>query len=475
MRAAQLWANVYMAMLIEAPFDAAHQGQNTLLASYTAPEANISTVNMTSMLYYTTSTPMAVYNNFTLTTQLTIPATNTTPARTLSYMDGSLPWPRLCVSGAEGLSGEGPLAPADIFSLNTTVTPFWLADSPATLATALDGWANLSAAAATADTPRLGLPQGVMLVESVSLVSAMARVVNASAARVISWDTLLVGPFNHVPATAKAVTLDMGHGSTGDGQFVIAPPTPNVTHLMIYKLILRYLSMQDLPGTVISTALPMWDFGREALSVAAAAAHDSGSTATGNSFNADMQLQLQNCTLWVPVPDFAALLSAALRGPSWKSGAVTTARLLSQVSVFKPLSSLAQPLTPYSESLTLAQFVGWGWQGTNIVIVPDGGWYGGCQQLLDIAGSAACGQAAGDNGDDTHERSRNEGIGIGVGVGVGATFLLALLAVGAVLVRHRHRCGGQSSCQVSFAACDLSCCVELQLPACFLWADTGLC
>lgn len=60
-------------------------------------------------------------------------------------MDGSLPWPKVCVPGAAGVYGNGPAAPAGAFDVNTTVAPFWLAEDPQTLADAVDGWAMLAA------------------------------------------------------------------------------------------------------------------------------------------------------------------------------------------------------------------------------------------------------------------------------------------------------------------------------------------
>ncbi len=45
---------------------------------------------------------------------------------------------------------------------------------------------------------------------------------------------------------------------------------------------------------------------------------------------------MANVTLQVPKQDFLILLSAANRGPQWKSGADSTANLISRISVFKP-------------------------------------------------------------------------------------------------------------------------------------------
>ncbi len=74
-------------------------------------------------------------------------------------------------------------------------------------------------------------------------------------------------------------------------------------------------------------------------------------------------MQADNLTLVVSLADFAALLSAALRGPRrWQSGAVTTAPLISEISTF----SLAASPPPDRTQVALALYTGWGLNATNL-------------------------------------------------------------------------------------------------------------
>lgn len=55
-------------------------------------------------------------------------------------------------------------------------------------------------------------------------------------------------------------------------------------------------------------------------------------------FGCRNMIYLHNVTLLVPKQDFMALLSAAVRGPRWKSGARSTADLIGHISKWNPIN-----------------------------------------------------------------------------------------------------------------------------------------
>ncbi len=63
-------------------------------------------------------------------------------------------------------------------------------------------------------------------------------------------------------------------------------------------------------------------------------------------------VMMENCTLVLPLQDYAVLLSAALRGAAWKSGAVRTAHVLSGVMNFTVRALSASRAQQLSESRT---------------------------------------------------------------------------------------------------------------------------
>ncbi len=50
---------------------------------------------------------------------------------------------------------------------------------------------------------------------------------------------------------------------------------------------------------------------------------------------ASPQVFLDTVTLSLPLSDYLALLAAAMRGPAWKTGAVTTAPLMNGIDAFE--------------------------------------------------------------------------------------------------------------------------------------------
>jgi hypothetical protein len=87
------------------------------------------------------------------------------------------------------------------------------------------------------------------------------------------------------------------------------------------------------------------------------------SSCSGQLFQAD------NITLVVSRADFAALLSAALRGSRWKTGASATLPLFSQIATF----SVSPDSPPTRSAITLSAYNGWGLNATNIIFLPQGG------------------------------------------------------------------------------------------------------
>jgi hypothetical protein len=223
---------------------------------------------------------------------------------------------------------------------------------------------------------------------SLSLYQALARSSNPTS-RALVYETVLTGPFNHIPATAKEAVLDLstpgpmpllqlleGQPDSPNGQSIHA-------HLHLYRLTLTNLAAAPLSldlspaarqassssahasssytplssklsngnssggsDAITWSALPLWAFNRPTLAHAL----------QGNSTDAH-QLRLGAVTLQLPLPDFTALLSAVLRGAAWKSGAVATAPLMAGIQVL--LCAPDVHITPGSQEVLLAAFHGW--------------------------------------------------------------------------------------------------------------------
>lgn len=136
---------------------------------------------------------------------------------------------------------------------------------------------------------------------------------------------------------------------------------------------------------------------------------------------------MDSVSIELPAHEFAALLSAALRGPAaWRTGAATTLPLISSITTFKvdKISGAA---------LVLAVFEGWGWWGTNITLMPATPLWAGYPLpdvtpdiLARFADGLSSGYGAEHGSDSSDTKARDVGLGVGLGVG------LPLLAVAAV-------------------------------------------
>lgn len=238
--------------------------------------------------------------------------------------------------------------------------------------------------------------------------------------------TIIMGPFNHVPATSRTVALDFG--STISPVFDLpaadlrVPGTP--ARLVLHKLLLRGLVAAPLPPTgelnssgngetdpgqsVSTSALPLWAIRQQGLS-------------------GEAQVYLSKCTVVLPRSDYAALLSAALRGDAWKSGARASARLMAGISVFR-ISAGAPLLTPESVALSVAEYAGWRVNGTSLTFISNEPMVP-CAPLPDWE-VVPLGPGCSSQGGSGHSSEALKiGLGVGLGVGLG---LLLLLGGGAV-------------------------------------------
>jgi hypothetical protein len=226
----------------------------------------------------------------------------------------------------------------------------------------------------------------------------------------LSQITILSGPFNHVPAFARTVALDLGNSSAP----VVQTRGDAGSLLVLFKLVLTGLAAAPVAPGVVS-ALPLWAVGRP-----------------GGTGGGPVQVRLDRVALVLPASDYAALLAAALRGPAWHSGAHESAALLAGITQLVPAANGSQPggqLTPASPSLLLAAYSGWGVNATSLRLVPDVP-LASCEQLPDWR--CAAGDEQGDGGSD----QRAVVIGVGVGVGVGVPLLVAAVAAVAAVAWH---------------------------------------
>lgn len=164
-------------------------------------------------------------------------------------------------------------------------------------------------------------------------------------------------------------------------------------------------------------------------------------------------LYLSNVTLQLPQSDYAALLSAAMRGSAWKTGAVNTAPLLRGISRLVLAANQQQALTLRTCSLLLDAYEGFGVSAVQLRVRPDQPLP--CQDLpqwdLHMSPLAKCDPpvalATGDTG-GSGGLSKGAKLGIGLGVGLGgATALVAAVALflwGPVRMNKGHLLGSAS-------------------------------
>jgi hypothetical protein len=220
----------------------------------------------------------------------------------------------------------------------------------------------------------------------------------------------------------QAVGGGVVEGATGSQRVTAACCCLPATHSAAPPCLLR--AAQELRGLAaapiasagsaesgaVQSALPLWAFA-----------------AAGNRSSA--QILLFNCTLVIPASDYAALLSAALRGGRWKEGAVKTAPLLSRVVAFEPSVKEQGQLTPASTQLDLEAYSGWGVNGTQVRLVPEQP-LPPCTPLPDWDQLApGCEQEAGASGGSSGDRALVLGLALGLGLAGGLLLVGAVLAV----------------------------------------------
>lgn len=237
-----------------------------------------------------------------------------------------------------------------------------------------------------AAVPPQHLPPALMLLSSFHL----ARAIMASSggqARTIKWDVMASGAFISSPNWPKPITIDLAT-TVPMPLLHIAPKNGTAhAHLHLFRVVLdnlavaplslefyaQYVSRQ-LPATYqtddvvgglglggstgqvpanawdgeFHSALPLWFCDRPSLGRALA-----GNYTYVHHINIGMSI------IMLPLPDFTALLSAALRGPEWKTGAVVTERLMRGISLFEVNPNYVPKMAPNSQVLFITAFQGW--------------------------------------------------------------------------------------------------------------------
>jgi hypothetical protein len=148
----------------------------------------------------------------------------------------------------------------------------------------------------------------------------------------------------------------------------------------------------------------------------------------------DPYIIMENVTLFLPTSDYAALLSAALRGPAWQSGANTTAALLSGVTAF--VLAPDANVSSASTSLSFSYFAAWGWNASGLIIQPDSP-LGTAYSLPDLMPPAPPPSPSPSPPDSSGSSTSGTAFGVGIGVGIGGALLLALAA--GLFLWHRSR------------------------------------
>mmetsp|Transcript_17519 Transcript_17519/g.44120 ORF Transcript_17519/g.44120 Transcript_17519/m.44120 type:complete len:1028 (-) Transcript_17519:21-3104(-) len=311
---------------------------------------------------------------------VTMRATNnhTDPLRLVS-MGGTLMEHRLCnetTGGYDGAMGT----PEQWRTANLSVTPLWLAHNRTTLEDSLVGVAGYTLSRSQEDPVA-----ALMILTSMSLADLQAR-------PNIRYDTVMMGPFNHVASDARRVVLDLA------GKEQLLQLATGAT-LMVDKLWLTGLAPSPLPGGAGNTTLTLSAINR----------------------GLNVQIQMSNCTLVVAPWDFAALLSAAKRKGRWQAGAVATRALMSGITAFDVHPSEV----PSGESLLLSAYTGYGVNATRLRLVP----------TVALAVDAVLPDWP-DTGAESEDTNTAVQVGVGVGVGVGVPILIAAIA-GAVMWSRR--------------------------------------
>uniref|UniRef100_A0A7S0R9B6 Protein kinase domain-containing protein n=1 Tax=Chlamydomonas leiostraca TaxID=1034604 RepID=A0A7S0R9B6_9CHLO len=266
-----------------------------------------------------------------------------------------------------------------------------------------------------------------MLVQLTQNVTLRPRGASGSSPYVITGTEVIMGPPSQAPGLPRqVVAVDMSAASPTSPVFTLQPP-PNsrnvllfMTHLVVRGLVAAPLNETGDPAASSTSvsALPFW--------------------AVQHNPRYPSRVRLHDVTLVLPLPDYAALLSAALRGEAWRSGAAATAPLMAgirQLVVAEDQSG--KPVSPSSPSLLLTSYQGWGVSATQLELVPDTP-LPACQPLPDWPQLAPeCTRPEGSSGGNSKPKS--VAIGVGVGVGVGGSALLALVVGTAVIIARRGR------------------------------------
>lgn len=270
------------------------------------------------------------------------------------------------------------------------------------------------------------------------LVSILSRVSpSAQPVSLVNCSLLLAGTN---PVTPEA-ELDLNHAV---GSLHLAP---NATLYMV-RFTVSGIAAAALPGIQRNAASMQQSGGRLLNAIGSMELYDPGTSGLplwavdmkrdwysdstdSSSSNTELQLRLDSVVLVVSMSDYAALYSAAMRGPAWRTGARVSAPLFSRVAVFHATST---SLT----ALHLSLFEGWGWRGTNITFVPVQplALYGDVEQLARILPDWKPARETGDAGDSNGGNTRRVSVGVGVGVGLGVPCLVLLVALLAMKLLH---------------------------------------
>ncbi|KAF5833538.1 hypothetical protein DUNSADRAFT_10150 [Dunaliella salina] len=284
-------------------------------------------------------------------------------------------------------SATGPLmSPENVFDANFTFAPTWMISGSEQLSK-LD---NVSAWGI--NPTRVGGKIPPALAVFVRDASFAAKAGEAANSTFVHTDTLFHGPLsNSRPTIDFAMEMDF---------FLVFPfdmPWNNHSCFMQALIGLKNEPIEDREVTGKRTSLQLVGIDR---------LHSRA-------------IKVAHVTLQVAKLDFLALLSAALRGERWQSGATSTAYLLTAIDVF-------QPAEFNRSSLKLSEFSGWGIKGTDVQFVPSSPLLES-DILLDQ-----------DSSSSSTDNAVALGVGIGVGVG-GGLLLISILTALAVVYKRRKR------------------------------------
>jgi hypothetical protein len=148
---------------------------------------------------------------------------------------------------------------------------------------------------------------------------------------------------------------------------------------------------------------------------------------------------MDGVVLVLPQNDYAAMLSAAMRGTGWRTGSRTTRPLMNGIDAFDlspafNASAGGTAVSPTTQAFTLATYRGWGVAATNLTLTSETP-LPADYALPDLAPSPEQENPEGEAGEGLLEEDQQP-IAIGVGVGGGVMLILALVS-GYLLVRRR--------------------------------------